>query len=92
MTYHKGHYLGISLRDRNDVVLLSQLGLQLMVVANDAVMDDSDATSVVEMWMRIDISLVTVSGPAGVPDRHIVVMLGRPLHAHPLDAVTAEAI
>ena len=46
-----------------------------MVISNDAVVDYSDATLVVEVRMSIDISLITVGGPARMSDRHVVVVL-----------------
>ena len=73
-------------------MLLPQLGLKLVVVADDAVVDDGDAATVVEVRVRVDVRLVAVGGPARVPDRHVVVVARRPLHAHPLDAVAAVPV
>ena len=63
-----------------------------MVVANDAVMDNSDSPSMVEMRMCINISLVTVSGPPCVSNAYVVIMLRSALDSHALDAITSEPI
>ena len=63
-----------------------------MVVSNDSIVDDGDAASMVEVRMRIDIGLVTVSSPPSVPNSNVFIMLSRTLNSHALDAVASEAI
>ena len=46
----------------------------------------------VEMRMRIHISLVTVSGPPCVSNAYVVIMLRSALDSHALDAITTESI
>ena len=73
-------------------MLLTKLGLQFVVVANDAVMDNSDSPSMVEMRMCINISLVTVSGPPCVSNAYVVIMLSSALNGHSFDAISTEPI
>ena len=51
-----------------------------------------DSTSVIEMGMCIDVSLVSVRRPSCMSNRNLMVMLGCTLHNHTLDAVATEAI
>ena len=73
-------------------MLLTKLSLQFVVVANDAVMDNSDSPSMVEMRMCINISLVTVSGPPCVSNAYVVIMLSSALNGHSFDAISTEPI
>ena len=92
VTNQQGYNLGVGARDGHDVVLLFQLNLELVVVADDAVVDDGDSATVIEVRMGIDVRLVTMSGPSRVPDRHVVIMLCRTLHRHALDAISTESV
>ena len=55
-------------------------------------MYERDTSSMVKMWMRVDICLVTVSGPASMADSHIVIMLCGSLDGHAFDAITAKSV
>ena len=71
-------------------MLLSQLFLELVIVTNNAIMHEGDAAAMIEMWMSIEVGLVTMGCPSCMADSDIMVMPGGALHAHTLDAVTAE--
>ena len=75
MANQQSHDFCIRARDRMNIMLFNQLVFQLMVISNDAVVDYSDATLVVEVRVSIDISLITVGGPACMSDCHVVVVL-----------------
>ena len=63
-----------------------------MIVSNDTIMHYCDSTSVIEMGMCIDVSLVSVRRPSCMSNRNLMVMLGCTLYNHTLDAVATEAI
>ena len=71
-------------------MLLSQLFLELVIVTNNAVVDERDAAAMIEMWVSIKICLVTMGCPSCMANSDIMVMPGGALHTHTLDAVTAE--
>ena len=88
----QGYNLGVGARDRYDVVLLFQLYLKLVVVPYDAIVHDGDSSTMIEVWMSIDVRLVTMCGPSSVPDSHVVIVLCGTLNRHALDAVTTESV
>lgn len=73
-------------------MLLTQLSLELVIVANDSVVNDCDSPTMVEMGVRIDICLVTVRGPPSMTDCHVMIMRLRSLNSHPLYAIAAEPV
>ena len=73
-------------------MLLTEFCFQFVVVANYAVVHNSDSPSMVEMRMRIHISFVTVSGPPCVSNAYVVIMLRSALYSHALDAISTEPI
>ena len=92
MTDQKSDNLRVRPRDGNNIVQLFQLPLQLVVVANDSVVHDCDAPAMIEMWMRINVRLVSMGRPASMSDGDIVVVLRCTLHGHALDAVATESV
>ena len=73
-------------------MLLLQLGLELVIITDDAVVNDSDATSVIKVRVRIHVRLVAVSSPAGVPDGNVVVVFRGAMDADTLDTIATKAI
>ena len=73
-------------------MLLLQLGLKLVIITNDAVVDDSDATGMIKVRVRIHVRLVTMSSPAGVPDGDVVVVFRGAMDADTLDTIATKAI
>lgn len=92
VTDEQSYNLGVGARDRYDVMLLFQLHLKLVVVSNDAIVHDGDSSTMIEVWMSINVRLVTMCGPSSVPDSHVVIMLCSTLNRHALDAVTTESV
>ena len=73
-------------------MLLLQLGLKLVIITNDAVVDDSDATGMIKVRVCIHVRLVAMSSPAGVPDGDVVVVFRGAMDADTLDTIATKAI
>ena len=61
-------------------MLFFEFSLELVVVSDDAVVDDCDTSTVVKVRMSINIRLITMSSPPRVSNRDIVIMLRSSLH------------
>lgn len=91
-TNHHCDYLCISLRFEFNLVLLNQSLLQLVIVSNDSIVNQSKAVLVVEMRMSIPIRLIAVGCPSCVPNANgVIVQLSANL-TNSLDAIAAETI
>lgn len=73
-------------------MLLLQLGLKLVIITNDAVVDDSDATGMIKVRVRIHVRLVAMSSPAGVPDGDVMVVFRGAMDTDTLDTIATKAI
>ena len=62
----KGNDFGVCLRERLHSKLFFELLLELMIVFNQAIMNQGNSLFVIKMGMSIDISLVSMSCPASV--------------------------
>lgn len=70
-------------------MLISQHFLQLEVVRDDSVVDKGNAILSIEMWVRVDVCLVSVRGPPGVSNANEIVVFAFALMAQPLNTVAA---
>ena len=84
--------LSISLRDRENVVLVLQLSPKLKIVADDTIVDEGNASSMIKMRVCIHVCFVAMCCPARVTNRDVVVVLGGSMDTNSLDAIATEAV
>jgi len=86
------NYFCVGLTLGNDPMVLLEGELELVVIWDNSVVDECNSLFVVEVRVGIHVSLVSVSGPPGVPDANKMVMLSFAFKLQPLDAVSSESV
>ncbi len=63
-----------------------------MIVFDQTIVNKSDSFLMIIVWMCVDISLVTMSGPSGMTKPYVVLMSSAAFKLHALYAVTSEPV
>jgi hypothetical protein len=63
-----------------------------MIVFNKSIVNKSDTLFLIIMRVGIEVCLITMGRPSGMPKAYAVLVAGSTLQVHPLYAVSSESI